>query len=148
MVSKNFIYKFLIGLIILAATILWLVSVINPDLFGDFAFSYIVAGLIGGIGLVVLLVGIFSKTIGTIKKTYIWIGASLLVIALLALVSALAIPKNWILPIIAIIAAVALLLSIVVTGGKKWDQGNNQNIGYKNYYQRKEEEEKNEKDAN
>ena len=63
MVSKNFIYKFLIGLIILAATILWLVSVINPDLFGDFAFSYIVAGLIGGIGLVVLLVGIFSKTI-------------------------------------------------------------------------------------
>ena len=45
-------------------------------------------------------------------------------------------------PIIAIVVTVALLLGFVAVGGKKWDQGDNQNVGYKNYYQRKAEEEK------
>ena len=35
-----------------------------------------------------------------------------------------------------------LVLGILITGGKKWDEGDNHKAGYKNYYQRKEEEEK------
>ena len=47
-----------------------------------------------------------------------------------------------VIPIIALVAAVGLLLTILFTGGKKWDEGDNQKVGYKNYYERKAEEEK------
>ena len=50
--------------------------------------------------------------------------------------------QNLVIPIIAVVVTVALLLGFVAVGGKKWDQGDNQNVGYKNYYQRKAEEEK------
>ena len=30
----------------------------------------------------------------------------------------------------------------LITGGKKWDEGDNHKVGYKNYYQRKAEEER------
>ena len=43
-------------------------------------------------------------------------------------------------------AALAIVLGIIGTGGKKWDTADNQKAGYKNYHQIKEEEEKQNKD--
>ena len=62
--------------------------------------------------------------------------------AAILVISALALPKNLVLPILLVVVSVLLVLGILFTGGKKWDTGDNQKMGYKNYYQRKAEEEK------
>ena len=77
----------------------------------------------------------------------IFLSAGLLVVALVCLISALALPDNWVLPLILILLGVMIVLSVLITGGKKWDEGDNHKVGYKNYYQRKAEEEKNKKDG-
>ena len=66
--------------------------------------------------------------------------------AALCLIFALALPENLILPIILVVLAAMLVLGVLITGGKKWDEGDNHKAGYKNYYQRKAEEEKNKQD--
>lgn len=144
--SKSFLYKLLIGLIILAGPVLWLLSLIVPSTFGWFNLSYAVALVSGGIGLLLLLKGVFKKDNIVFKKANIWLGMGLLVVTLLSIASAIALPDNWILPIICVMAALAIVLGIIGTGGKKWDTGDNQKAGYKNYHQRKAEEEKNNKD--
>ena len=144
--SKSFLYKLLIGLIILAGPVLWLLSLIVPSTFGWFNLSYAVALVSGGVGLLLLLKGVFKKDNIVFKKANIWLGMGLLVVTLLSIASAIALPENWILPIICVMAALAIVLGIIGTGGKKWDTGDNQKAGYKNYHQRKAEEEKNNKD--
>ena len=144
--SKNFLFKLLIGLIILAGPVLWLLSLVLPDTFGWFNLSYAVALVFGGVGLLLLLKGVFKKDNVVFKKANIWLGMGLLVVTLLSIASAIALPDNWILPIICVMAALAIVLGIIGTGGKKWDTGDNQKAGYKNYHQRKAEEEKNNKD--
>ena len=144
--SKNFLFKLLIGLIILAGPVLWLLSLIIPDTFGWFNLSYAVALVSGGVGLLLLLKGVFKKDNVVFKKANIWLGMGLLVVTLLSIASAIALPDNWIAPIICIMAALAIVLGIIGTGGKKWDTADNQKAGYKNYHQRKAEEEKNNKD--
>ena len=52
-----------------------------------------------------------------------------------------------ILPIISIVITVAFLITVLATGGKKWDEGDNHKAGYKNYYERKADEEKKEKES-
>ena len=144
--SKNFLFKLLIGLIILAGPVLWLLSLIIPDTFGWFNLSYAVALVSGGVGLLLLLKGVFKKDNVIFKKANIWLGMGLLVVTLFSIASAIALPDNWIAPIICIMAALAIVLGIIGTGGKKWDTADNQKAGYKNYHQRKAEEEKNNKD--
>ena len=144
--SKNFLFKLLIGLIILAGPVLWLLSLIIPDTFGWFNLSYAVALVSGGVGLLLLLKGVFKKDNVIFKKANIWLGMGLLVVTLLSVASAIALPDNWIAPIICIMAALAIVLGIIGTGGKKWDTADNQKAGYKNYHQRKAEEEKANKD--
>lgn len=144
--SKNFLFKLLIGLIILAGPVLWLLSLIIPDTFGWFNLSYAVALVSGGVGLLLLLKGVFKKDNVVFKKANIWLGMGLLVVTLLSIASAIALPENWILPIICVMAALAIVLGIIGTGGKKWDTADNQKAGYKNYHQRKAEEEKQNKD--
>jgi len=146
MVSKNFVFKFMITLVIVISAVLWMLSVIFPTDFAEFSLAWAVVILSGGIGILFVLYGLFKKDITVLKKTYIWIGAGLLVIALFALASAIIIPNSYIVPIIALIGAVALLLGVIATGGKKWDHGDNQDLGYKNYHQRKAEQEKIEKE--
>lgn len=141
--SKNFLFKLLIGLIILAGPVLWLLSLIVPATFGWFNLSYAVALVSGGVGLLLLLKGVFKKDNVVFKKANIWLGMGLLVVTLLSIASAIALPKNWILPIICIMAALAIVLGIIGTGGKKWNTADNEKVGYKNYHQRKAEEEKN-----
>lgn len=142
--SKNFMFKFLVCGVVLLAAVLWLLSNLIPE-FAFFNLSWAVVLMAGGVGVAFILRGLIQKDIGTLKKFYIWFGAGLLIVALFALISAIAVPQNLVLPIIAVILAAALMLGMLATGGKKWDEGNNQQVGYKNYFQRKKEEEKQEK---
>ena len=59
--SKNFIFKLLLGLVILAAPVLWLLSLVMPDKFGWFNASYAVAMVSAGVGALLLLKGVFKK---------------------------------------------------------------------------------------
>ena len=142
--SKNFLFKLLIGLIILAAPVLWLLSLIIPETFGWFNASYAVAMASFGVGLLLLLRGVFKKDNVIFKKANIWLGIGLLVVTLFSIASAIALPDNWIVPIICVLAAAGFVLGIIATGGKSWDTADNQKVGYKNYHQRKAEEEKKE----
>ena len=140
--SRNLIYKLLGGLVVLAAAVLWILSLTVPETFGFFSLAWAGVLLCGGIGLIFLLNGIFQQNISTIKKLKIWFGVGLLVSALLCLVSAIAIPDSLVIPIIAVIVAIGFIITILATGGKKWDEGDNHKAGYKNYFERKKEEEK------
>lgn len=142
--SRNLIYKLLGGLVVLAAAVLWILSLTVPETFGFFSLAWAGVLLCGGIGLIFLLNGIFQQNISTIKKLKIWFGVGLLVGALLCLVSAIAIPDSLVIPIIAVIVAIGFIITILATGGKKWDEGDNHKAGYKNYFERKKEEEKKE----
>ncbi len=144
--SKNFFVKLLVALAFLAAAVFFFLSVLEVEPFTEFSASW--AGVIfaGVSGLALLLSSIGTKNSTQLKKLQLTLSTALLVVALVCLVFALALPKNWILPLILILIGVMLVLSILITGGKKWDEGDNHKVGYKNYYQRKAEEEKNKKD--
>ncbi len=140
--SRNLIYKLLGALVVVAAAVLWILSLTVPETFGFFSLAWAGVLLCGGIGVIFLLNGIFQKNITTIKKLKIWFGVALLVCAVLCLVSAITIPENLVIPIIAVIVAVGFMITILATAGKKWDEGDNHKVGYKNYFERKKEEEK------
>ena len=140
--SRNLIYKLLGALVVVAAAVLWILSLTVPETFGFFSLAWAGVLLCGGIGVIFLLNGIFQKNITTIKKLKIWFGVALLVCAVLCLVSAITIPENLVIPIIAVIVAVGFMITILAPAGKKWDEGDNHKVGYKNYFERKKEEEK------
>ena len=139
--SKKFLFGFVLGLIAVCAAVLWLLSVVAKESFGWFTFGWAVVILSGGFGVAFTLKGLLGKNAVTLKKWSIYFGAGMILVAIITLIFELALDKNVILPIIAVVITVALLLAFVAVGGKKWDQGDNQNVGYKNYYQRKAEEE-------
>ena len=143
--SRNIIYKLLGAFIILAAVVLWILSLTVPETFGFFSLAWAGVVICGGLGLILLLQGTFQKNLSTIKKLKIWFGIALIVCGILCLVSELAIKDSLIIPIIALVVAVGLVITILATGGKKWDEGDNHKVGYKNYHQRKAEEEKDNK---
>ena len=144
--SRNLIYKILGALVVVAAAVLWILSLTVPETFGFFSLAWAGVLLCGGIGVIFLLNGIIQKNITTIKKLKIWFGVALLVCAVLCLVSAITIPENLVIPIIAVIVAVDFMITILATAGKKWDEGDNHKVGYKNYFERKKEEEKQNED--
>ena len=129
--SRNFIYKILGALVVLAAAVFWILSLTMPETFGAFSLAWAGVLLCGGI-------------VTTVKKLKIWFGVALIVCAILCLVSALTIPENLVIPIIAVVVAVGFMITILATAGKKWDEGDNHKAGYKNYHERKKEEEKQE----
>ena len=135
--SKNMLFKVLVALCFIAVAVLWALSVaevITVNL------SWVIAIFAFALGALFILKGLFSKNVGTLKKLNILFGALLVVAGILALVGTV-IDDKLILPIIAIVVTVAILLCILATGGKKWDQGDNENVGYKDYRTRKKEEE-------
>lgn len=141
--SKNFLFRFLVAAGLLGAAVLWLLAALK--VLDPFNWLWTVVVLAGAWGVAFLFRGMFSKGNTVLKKWNIFAGAGLAVIAIIALILALAVVNLTAQLVIAIIAtafAAAILLGVVFTGGKKWDQGDNQKVGYKNYYQRKEEEEK------
>ena len=144
--SKNILIKLFVALAFLAAAVFFFLSVLEIEPFTEFSASW--AGVIfaGVSGLALLFGAIGTKNSTQLKKMQIFLSAGLLVVALVCLIFALALPEDWILPLIFILLGVMLVLSVLITGGKKWDEGDNHKVGYKNYYQRKAEEEKNKKD--
>ena len=136
--SKNLIYKVLVGLLFIGLSVVWLLSVMKII---DVPLAWVIAAFTGGMGIIFILKGLFQKNLGVFKKFNILFGAAFLVATVFALVGTF-IEDAWVLPLIAIIISSAVLLAVLAVGGKKWDQGDNQNIGYKNYYERKAEEEK------
>lgn len=140
--GRNMLYKLLGALIVLVAAVLWILSLTVPETFGFFSLAWAGVIICGGLGLIMLLQGCFQKNVSTIKKLKIWFGIALLVCAILCLVSELVIKDSLVIPIIAIVVAVGLVITVLATGGKKWDEGDNHKAGYKNYYERKAEEEK------
>lgn len=140
--SKKLLPRLIVALSFLTAAVFYLLSELIPEKFGGFNLAW--AGVIfaGASGLALLISSLLTKNSVTLKKGKIFLSGGLLIVAALCLVSALALPNNLVLPIILVIAAAVLVVSVLFTGGKKWDEGDNQKAGYKNYYQRKEEEEK------
>ena len=143
--SKKTFFKVGVALIFVAAAVVWLLSVVMPDKFGNINLSWVVAAGCGLLGLMFILRGFLDKTLTYVKKFYVLVGAALLIAAVLALVGTF-IETKLVLPIIAIIIAVCALLSILAVGGKKWDTADNEKVGYKTYRERKAEEEKENKD--
>ena len=144
--GRNIWYKLLGALIVLVAAVLWILSLTVPETFGFFSLAWAGVSICGGLGLIMLLQGSLQKNVTTIKKLKIWFGVALIICAFLCLVSAIAIPDSLVLPIIAIVVAVGLVIAIIATGGARWDEGDNHKAGYKNYHQRKAEEEKQEQE--
>ena len=140
--GRNLIYKLVGAFIILLAAVFWLLSILIPDVFGAFSLAWAGVLICGGLGIVLLAQGVVQKNVSTIKKLKIWFSVVLFICAVLCLVSALVIPYNLVLPIISIIVAFGLIITILATGGVKWDEGDNHKKGYKNYFERKEEENK------
>jgi len=132
----------LIGIAFLAALILWILSITNEDTFGFFSLNWAVLIVAGTAGVCFILRGLFGRGENVGKKFRIMFGAGLLVIAFLCLVGEFALDDELIMPIILLILAAGLFFGMLAVGGRKWDQGDNQNVGYKNYRQRKAEEEK------
>lgn len=137
--DKKFLSRILVTTVILAAAVLWLLSVIpgTQDMFSWFSLAWAAVMLAGALGVKYLLSGIFGGGDVVSKKTCLWVGAAFLVLTLFCLTWAIAMPDEWIAPLIAIILAGALFLGVLFTGGRKWDAGDNQKAGYKNYHQRK-----------
>ena len=146
--SRNLIYKVLGTLVVLCAAIFWLLSITMPETFGDFSLAWAGVLLCGGLGVIMLLQGLFQKNNVSIKKFKVWIGVGLIIGAILCLVSALAIPDSLVLPIIAIVLAAGLMIAVFASAGEKWDEGDNHKVGYKNYHERKKEEEKQQEKEN
>lgn len=144
--SKKMFTRVLIALSFLVAAVFFLLSELMPETFGGFNLAW--AGVIfaGISGLALLFSAIGTKNSTALKKMQILLSAVLLVVAAVCLISALAIPENLVLPIILVILTAMLVIGLLITGGKKWDEGDNHKAGYKNYYQRKAEEEKNKQD--
>lgn len=144
--NKKILFRLGIAGAGLAVAVVWLVSVMTESF--KFDLSLAVAIFSGVAGVSYILKGCLSKGNVVNKKFSILFGAALLIVCLISIAGAIALPGNYILPIIAIILSAAIFLGILFTGGKKWDQGDNKNVGYKNYRQRKAEEEKANQDDN
>lgn len=135
--SKKLLFKVLAALCFIAVAVVWLLSAVGVI---EVNLSWLIAVFAFALALLCIIYGLISKTVGTFKKMYILLGAALVIAGILALVGTF-IDSKLVLPIIAIVITVAVLLCILAVGGKKWDQGDNENIGYKDYRARKKEEE-------
>lgn len=139
--SKKIFFKVAVALVFVAAAVVWLLSVLLPEKFGNINLSWVIAVACGILGLIFVLRGVFEKNLTFIKKAYIAVGAILFIAAVLALVGTF-IEAKLVLPIIAIVITVCALIGILAVGGKKWDTADNEKVGYKTYRERKAEEEK------
>lgn len=139
--SKNLLFKVLVALCFVAAAVLWILSAADIIAIN---MSWTIAVFAFVLGALFIGKGLFSRNVGTFKKLNILFGAVFVVAGVLALVGTF-IEESLVLPIIALIVTLAVLLCILATGGRKWDQGDNDNAGYKNYWQRRKEKEEQEK---
>lgn len=145
--SKKLLFKVLVCLTFVATAGVWLASKIFVEAFAGFNTTWLLGLLPGVLGVFFLLKGLFEKNVGIYKKFNIFFGAGLLIACMFAFVGTF-IEEQLVWPIIAVVVTVTVLLSIIAVGGKSWDEADNQKVGYKNYYERKAEKEKEEKKEN
>lgn len=146
--DKRFFSRILIVLGVVAVLVLWLLKELpaTAEMFSWYSVAWAATIFSGVVGAKFILDGIFMGSKGVISRKFtILLGAVCLIFAFICLTSAIVIPENIVMPIIAIIIAAAVFLGLLVTGARKWDGADNQRVGYKNYHQRKAEEEKAEK---
>ena len=143
--NKKFLIKLLSVLLLLGVAVCYCLNVAKVDGFEWFTFGWAGTIVLGGWGVLWLISGLFFKNIGTLKKVQIWVGIGLLILAFGCLITEIAIDDNLILPIIFVVLAFGLVISVIAVGGNRWDSGDNQQVGYKNYFQRKKAEEKEER---
>lgn len=150
--DKKILSRIFLPIVLVVLVGLWVAQVIlanydaGQNVLSWYSLSWATTIFLAAAGLKFLLDGIFMRSKGVIaRRMTIIAGGVVLGLALICLTSAIALPRNIITPIIAMILAVAIFIGILVTGGRKWDAGDNQSVGYKNYYQRKAEAEKAEK---
>ena len=139
--SKKFLFGFVVCLLIVVIAVLWLLSAVGVAGMEWFTLGWAATIAAGVLGLAFIGRGLFGKSAGPLKKLWIFFGAGFLVVAVITLSCEIALPGEIVMPIIAVVLAVALLVGFVAVGGKKWDTGDNQKAGYKTYRQRKAEEE-------
>ena len=143
--NKRFLSRFLAVTLLLVVAVFYCLNVAGVSGFEWFTLGWAGTIVLGGWGVLWLLGGLFSKNISTLKKGEIWVGIGLLILAFGCLISELAIEDNLVLPIILVIVAFGLVISVIAVGGNRWDSGDNKQVGYKNYFQRKKAEEKEER---
>ncbi len=150
--DKKILSRIFLPFVLVVLAGLWLAQVLVAKYYPDnnvmawYSLSWATTIFLAAAGLKYVLGGVFMTSKGVIaRRMSIIAGSVILVLALICLTSAIALPRNIIAPIIAIILTAAIFVGILVTGGRKWDAGDNQRVGYKNYHQRKAEEEKAEK---
>ena len=126
---------------VLVASVLWLLSTVAPDIFGWYNFSFAVAIVFAVLGISFIIKGATVNERVTSKKANFALGVILLVVAIVALPFAIAIPTNVVPPLVCITIALVAFITIIATKGKKWDMGDNEKEGYKNYYERRDNSE-------
>lgn len=139
--SKSFLVKILIALSWLVAAVLWLLSVVIPDKFAFFNLNWAIVIIAGTGGIGFILQGVFTRKSVVLKRVDIILGTALILIAVVSAVFALTLPESYIWPIIAIVVTFGAVIAVIAVGGKKWDEGDNNKVGYKDYRTRKAEEE-------
>lgn len=140
--SRRFLPKLLVLLAALAAIAFWIITLVKPDLF-NFQTSYVIAGLVAVVGLYFLIRAIQEKDTISKRANMLFCIPCLVGAVAIVVAATIGLEDKIALPILLGALVVGFILSLCVTGGKKWDEGDNHKVGYKNYYERKAEEEKN-----
>lgn len=139
--KKSMIFSLINAFAFFVCAILWVLSLVLPAEFKWFNLGY-------GIALVCAVIGITfvfgaSKRLDLMdRKAKITLAVIFWVIAVIALAFAIALPVSFVPALVCLVIAIGVVIGVFVTGGEKWDKGDNQQEGYKNYYERKAEQEK------
>jgi hypothetical protein len=143
---KGFLLKFLFGLSILAVAVLYLLQQIGGILPEEISTpNILVIALSAFWSILFLFKAIKGDTVT--KKFNILVAVGLAVLAIYIFLLTILHDTSLLWPIIGIGVALVFVLGVLFTGGKSFDTADNQKVGYKNYHQRKaEEEKKNKKD--
>lgn len=140
--NKNIIFKVLVGFLFLVVSILWLLSAVLPETFGGLNLAWLIAIFAFGMGALFIGRGILSKNLISVRKFYVFLGVLFLVSGVCALIGTFIPSVEIALPVVALVLSLGILISTLFVQGKKWDAGDNQEPGYKNYWERKAEKEK------
>ncbi|MBE5731897.1 MAG: hypothetical protein E7353_02575 [Clostridiales bacterium] len=139
--TAKFIFKVFDIFVLVLGCLFWLLSEIVKNAFGWFNFAFAVVLICGLWGISSIIQGAILKEKVVVKRARLIIGGVFLVVSASSLIWAINLPGNIVLPLICLIVALALFAGLFISGGKKWDLADNEKEGYKNYYERKAEEE-------
>ncbi|MCL2062613.1 MAG: hypothetical protein FWH03_08350 [Firmicutes bacterium] len=146
--KKGFMFKLLLILSLAAAALLWILQVaeVIPENIPVGMWAIVIAA--GGWGVAFVCRALFSKNTSippVMKRVSVIIGIGLILVAVLGIVNIYQWGEKWVLPIVAIAGVTALLVMLFATGGQGQNTGDNQKVGYKDYWARRAEKEAQEK---